>query len=254
MQTANDGKRFTKYRYVLKKEHVDYISRTDEGLVGNNIKSIKSFANLRYSLKRNVLNFYGAYLATCNIANLGKEISVNEYLHNGECEIELDGLKVKENAPFLPTKPILSPFAYENIVFSNVSMKEFIELKKEIRTKRGYIRTINKNGFPIKIYPKKMSYIKATEELTISEAEEKYELDYIDIVVDNTFVSFNGTVKLLNKGWSDYNGWDIKNNMVSLFDRRGYRYFKPVYWHKITINGYKAVDIKDFETRMKLIN
>ena len=254
MQSANDGKRFTKYKYILKKEQVNYISRTNEGLTGDNVKSLGSFANLRYSAKRNVLNYYQSYLATCNISNDGKEIEVNEYLHNGECIIDVDGLRTKENDPIIPKNPILSPYMYENVVFANVSIGEFIALKKAVRSKRGYIRTINNNGMPIKLYPKKMSYIKANEELTISEAEEKFEPDYIKITVNSKFVIFNGSLKLLKTKWTDNNGWEIKDNLVSIFDRRGYRYFKPVYWHRISINGVIFKTLNEFENTMKLIN
>jgi len=230
MTSNNDGVRFTEYTYTIPKEQIPYISRTNEDIVTNEIKSPETFANLRYSVKRNLINYYNSYMATCNLFKKEKEVTNTTYYHNGKATISNAGLTTTENQPILPTNPILSPYIYENMVYSNVDIIDFINLQKELRSKRGYVRSIDKNGNPIKVYPTKMTYKNLEKELTII-AEEKYEPVLMTIETYPNFILINNETRI------SHLEWNIIDNELSVYDSSMYRFYKPVFWYNVSING-----------------
>ncbi len=233
MTSNNDGVRFTEYTYTIPKEQIPYISRTNEDIVTNEIKSPETFANLRYSVKRNLINYYNSYMATCNLFKKEKEVTNTTYYHNGKATISNAGLTTTENQPILPTNPILSPYIYENMVYSNVDIIDFINLQKELRSKRGYVRSIDKNGNPIKVYPTKMTYKNLEKELTII-AEEKYEPVLMTIETYPNFILINNETRI------SHLEWNIIDNELSVYDSSMYRFYKPVFWYNVSINGALA--------------
>lgn len=246
MSSSNDGVRFTQFTYTIPKEQIPYISRTNEGIVTNEIKSPETFANLRYSVKRNLLQYYGAYMATCNLFRKEKEVTNTTYYHNGKATIEYGGFTTTENQNILPSDPILSPYIYENMVYANVDIMDFLNLQKELRSKRGFVRSIDKNGNPIKVYPMKMTYKDLDKELTIV-AEEKYEPIVMTIETSNNIITINNETKLYHLEWQ------IIDKQLHIFDRGRFRLYKPVFWYNVSINGAVADTINIFETWLKLI-
>jgi hypothetical protein len=247
MNANKNGVRFTEYVYTIPKEEVAYVSRTNEGVTTTtNVRSPETFANLMYSVKSNILKYYNSYLATCNLYNKEKAITTTSYLHNGEAIIVAYGETIKENQSIIPTNPILSPYMYENMVYCNVDIVDFINLQKELRSKRGYVRSIDKNGNPIKVYPTKMTYKNLEKELTIV-AEEKYEPVVMTLETSAMFTTINGETKVSHLEPR------IENNLLSVFDRGGYRLYSPVFWYNVSINGSLSETINILEDRLKLI-
>jgi hypothetical protein len=60
---------------------------------------------------------------------------------------------------------------YNNIVFKDVDFVDFIQLQNNIRSQRGFIRTIDNNEKVIKIYPVDMEYSLLEKELKIKREE-----------------------------------------------------------------------------------
>jgi hypothetical protein len=247
MTTNNNGIRYTQYTYTIPKEEIPYVSRTTEGITTtSNLKSPETFGNILYSIKRNVMNYYNSYLATCNMYHKEKAITNAFYKNNGEAIIVANGVTTTEKQDFVPSNPILSPYMYEAMVFANVEFIDSIELEKSLRSKRGYIRGIDKNGNPIKVYPTKMTYKNLEKELTII-AEEKYEPTLMTIETSSTFTTINKETKVYHLEWK------ITNNQLNVFDSGMFRLYQPVDWFKVSVNGAIPSTIKILEDGLRLI-
>lgn len=246
MTSNNDGVRFTQYTYIIPKEQIPYISRTNEGIVSENIKSPETFANLGYSVKGNVENYYSDYLATCNLYHKEKPITISEYKHNGECIISHNGKTIKENAPFTPINPILSPLMYSNMTFSNLYFDEYLLFIKELRSKRGYFRTIGNDGNPIKAYTKDLQYDALKKELTIT-AKGKYDPILMTITKDNAFLTINNETRLY------LFDAEIKDDKLYVYDANRQLLYKPVFYNMININGATTESINIFKEWVELL-
>ncbi len=246
MTSNSDGIRFTQYTYTIPKEQIPYVNRTNEGMVTENIKSPETFANLGYSVKRNVENYYSDYLATCNLYHKEKAITVTEYKHNGVCVIEYEGKTTKENKEFTPTKPILSPLMYNDMVFSNFYFDEFLLFINELRSKRGYFRTINNDGNPIKGYVKDLKYDPLKKELTIN-ARGKYDPIFMTITNQAKILTINNETKLY------LFEYEVKEDKIFVYDSNRQLLYRPVFFNQVSINGVATASKNEFEQWLTLL-
>lgn len=246
MSDRNDGVRFTQYTYKIPKEKVSFITRTNQEFTTSNLAGAENFNNLNYSVKRNIIRFYEQYLATANLFHKSQPISNSSYYHNTGGTISYNGLTTTENMDIIPQNPILSPYIFENMVYSNVDIIDFINLQKELRRVRGYVRGIDKNGNPIKVYPKKMTYKNLEKELTIV-GEEKYEPIVINLQTSSRFTTINDETKVSSLIW------ELEDNQISFFDRSGYRLYSPIFWYNLSINGTLSDTKNKLIDRLKII-
>jgi hypothetical protein len=229
---SNDGIRLTKYTYEIKKETIPLTNRTNEGFTSVlNLISPDKYSNLRYSVERNIRNFYNNYLATVNLYWKDKVLKNTFYKNNGDCETEYNGLRVKEKEDWIPTDPIVTPYMYENVIFANVDFSKFISLQNQIRTRRGFIRAIDNNKRVLKLYPIKMSYENKTRQLTIS-GQEKFESVYMTIVKQNGIITVNNETKLRKLKYKIEDDY-----YIVLYDLENYKLYNRVVWDKISVNG-----------------
>jgi len=235
ISSANDGIRLTKYTYEIKKETIPLTNRTNQGFdVVLNLISPERYSNLRYSDGRNIRNYWNRFLATVNLYHKDKPIKNTFYKNNGACETLYNGLRVIEKEDWIPTDPIVTPYMYENVIFANVDFAHFLNLQTEIRSRRGFIRTIDNNRRVLKLYPIKMSYENKTRQLTIS-GQEKFEKAYLTIVKKDGIITVNDENKL-RKLIYDPIALD-RDKQVILFDLEKQRLYNPVYWDVVSVNG-----------------
>lgn len=248
---ANDGIRVTKYTYEIKQETIPLTNRTNQGFnVVLNLISPERYSNLRYSVERNIRNYHNNYLATVNMYHADKPIKNTYYKNNGKCETEFAGLRVIEKEDWIPTDPIVTPYMYENVIFANVDFSRFIELQTQIRSKRGFIRTIDNNKRVLKLYPIKMSYENRTRQLTIS-GQEKFEKAYLTIVKANGLITVNDETRLRN---IIYDPIVLeRDKQVVLFDLERQRLYNPIYWNKVSVNNEIAQNIEELKSWLDLL-
>jgi len=245
--SGNDGIRATNYRYEITPSVTPFTMRTNQGFTAfNNLKSPNAYANLRYSVKRNILNYYNSYLATCSLYK--KEIAIlnSFYKNNGKCSTTYLNDTVIEDKSFKPTNPILSPFVYNNIVFANVEFEDFISLQNNIRVNRGYIRSIDKNSNVIKLYPMEMSYENLSKQLTIK-AEDKYEPSSMTISKQNKIITINSETKVLNLAY------EIVSEKLYIFDEVRQRLYNGVFWNLVSVNGAYPENLLQLEQWLDLL-
>lgn len=245
--STNDGLRLTKYEYEIKVGVIPLTNRTNQGFsYVLDLTSPERYSNLRYSVQRNIRNYYNSFLATVNLYWKDKQIKNTFYKNNGKCSTEYAGLAVIEKEDFIPTDPIVTPYMYEDVIFANVDFSDFIMLQNMIRTKRGFIRTIDNNNRVLKLYPIKMSYENKSRELNIT-GQEKYEKTYLKIVSGGGLITINNETKLRKLTY------EIEDNKVVLFDLERQRLYNGIYWDKVTINNQNAKTLEILKSLLDLL-
>jgi len=166
----------TDFEYTLNPLVNPFISYTNGGFTNiKNLVAEDKFANLRYSIRRNIDKYWKKYLSTCNLYKRTQPINNTWYKNNKYFTATYGGLTLTESDPISTGfyAPNLTPVLYNDVVFANVEFADFIQLQNDIRTTRGYITTYDNNGLEIKIYPVNMKYENLSKELTIK-GEEKF--------------------------------------------------------------------------------
>lgn len=229
---AGNGNRLTKYTYTLPMSVVPFTNYTNQGFSETSgLGSADNYSNRRYSIKRNIHNYYKSYLATANLYWKNNPLKNTWYKNNGDYTAKYDGIKLTEKADFVPDNPILSPALYSEIVFKNIHFPEFITLQSLIRSDRGFIRTIDNNDTVIRIYPIDMEYSLLEKELRIK-GEEKFEPATMTIEkLASGYILINGQTGILSILY------EIKGEQVFIYDENRYRLYNSVYWHEVSVNG-----------------
>lgn len=247
LSSANDGIRSTTYKYIISKDSIPFTNRTSEDITGINGLNIgDKFSNLRYSLKRNIENYYNSHIATANLWWKDKPLLNSIYKNNPDCTFTYDGITTVEGEGFVPKNPILSPFLYEEMVFANIEQWEWEKIQKLIRSKRGFFRTIDSKGKVIKIYPQKMKYSIGNEKITMT-AEEKYE------PIEMTINTNNPNYILINDTKIRKIDYEFIDDKLSIYDINRFRLFNPVYWFNVSVNGYVSKSQTELDNLLKLL-
>ena len=246
--SGNDGIRSTSYSYTLDKDFIPFTNYTNQGITAFNLQANESYSNLRYSIGRNIYNYWKEYIATCNLYWKDRKVINSWYKNNPTCTTVYQGKTIVEAEDFDTSliTPILSPFLYNQLIFANVEFEDYIELIKQIRTKRGFIRFIDNNKKVIRVYPVNIKWGVEKKELTIK-GEEKYEPTYMTIDTSNLFTLVNNETRIMNITW------DIVDDKLTLYDSNRFRLYNPVWWNEVSINGAKPISVAQLKEWLKLI-
>lgn len=246
--SAGDGTSLTKYSYTLSQSEVPFTNYTDEGFIETTgLNAPNSYSNRRYSIARNVHNYWKSYLATCNLYWKDKPLRNTWYKNNGDYTAKYNGIKLTEKADFIPDNPILSPILYNEMIFANVEFTDFIQLQNNIRSQRGYIRAIDNNMEVIKVYPIDMEFSLLEKKLTIK-AEEKFEPTSMTISTEFEYVLINNETRVQSLQW------EILNEKLYIYDENRFRLYNGVYWFEVSINSAIPNSIEQLENWLSLVN
>ena len=247
ISSIGNGNRPTKYTYELDQNLVPFTNYTDLGFTETeNLNAANSYSNRRYSAMRNIYNYWQSYLATCNIYWKNNVLRNTWYKNNGLYTAKYEGVKLTENADFLPSNPILTPMLYNDVVLSNVYFEDFIALQNSIRNDRGYIRTIDNTERVVKVYPVTMEYSLLEKELKIK-GEEKFEPISMTIETQADYILVNNETRILSLRW------EILNQKLYLYDQNRYRLYNGIYWNEVSINGAVPTTLTELKEWLKLI-
>ena len=231
LSTINDGARITAYSYTINKTQIPYTNYTNQGFTAiTGLNASDNYSNLRYSVRRNIENYWQNYLATCNLYWKEKGIKNTWYKNNGDCATTYNGLTLTEKSDIVPQNPILTPFVYDQVVFANVELSDFKTLQDRVRSQRGFIRTIDNNGRVIKLYPMRMKYAINSKELEIK-GEEKYESEYLKITTANAWITINDETTVYRLEYK------FEEEKVYLYDSNKQLLYNGCYWNNVSING-----------------
>jgi hypothetical protein len=151
---------------------VDLVIRTNEELdFTENIINSDNYANLRYSIKRN-MSYWFPYLATVGKFVPTKEIINSYFKSNGNAIIKFsyESESIKENASILISElsnlKILSQNIFETTIV--IEFEDMVNLMGKIQTERGYIEVDDHSGNIVKGYIVDLSHTWATNECKIT--------------------------------------------------------------------------------------
>ena len=245
---AADGIRQTKFTYFIAQSVIPYTNYTNQGFSSiENINGKDTYSNLRFSIRRNINNYWNKYLATANLYWKDKPLRNFWYKNNPDCTTTYLSDTVIEGSEINPNNPILSPVLYEDIVFSDVDFEDFITLSNFIRSVRGYIRAIDNNERVIKLYPVDVLYSLKDSTLSIK-AEEKYEPTSMTIAKLPSYIEVNGEVRVNSINYR------FEEQKLVLLDDSNQRLYNPVYWMEVSINGAIPESIEKLTEWLDLLN
>ena len=257
----------TNYNYSPNPTINPYTSYTDNNFtnINNSIINSDAFSNLRYSIRRNIENYWKKYLNTCNLYSRTLPISLSLYKNNKGFTATYNEITLKEGdnilTGFIDSTPNLSPFIYNDVVIYNVEYSDFIQLQNDLRITKGYIKVYDNNNLPILLYPINMKYENLSKELTIK-AEEKFTSSFIPTIETVSLSPSSGTSELsggtlLSDGYSEITQkgvvWDTSSNPTIALstktnDGTGYAAFTSLMSPLIQFTNYYA---KSYATNAK---
>lgn len=186
----------TTFQYYISPSVTSKVIRTDEGFnIIENISDGRNYANLRFSAKRNIINYYSKFLATASyyfdVADADRYRYINSlYKNNPDAITQLTGSDIiKEGDNFYAASPILTPDLYDVVLI--MTLQDFLDLMVKQRQYNGYITVLDTNELPIKGYIKKAVWIfksagANTADTFIGEVkatiEEKYQQFLLEII------------------------------------------------------------------------
>lgn len=244
---ANNGERTTQFTYIVSTTTAPFISWSNEGFSYiDGITDTENFANLRYTIKRNIVRFYNQYLATCNLF-AKKAIKNTSYKNNGTLALNYEGLQTVENEAFTPTTPLLSPYKHEIKLI--MDFNTFMQLQSKARNEKGYIRFIDANMHVVKGFIQEATFKNTDKngEMTAI-IEEKYEQSTVNIVYSGeSYIIINDEYRVHKLRY------EVDGEKIKLKDEHGLLLYNPIYWHKIAVNSAISTTKEELLGKLKLL-
>lgn len=245
--SANNGERYTNFEYYIKVADIDGVNWTDEEFTQiENVANPSDFSNLKFSIGRNVQNYYESVLASANIYH--KEVAVRNlfYKNNPDAITTFDGFTVREGENFVPQNPLLSAFLVTTTLIMTFDV--YYQLMQDLRSaSRGFIRCFSPEGNVLRVYPKDMRFRASAETFgTVTLVGQlKYEPFLINI---STVEQFN--LVLNNEYRTEFLRYEVKNNYFYIKDENGLLLYNRLAFDQIAINGAKANSVNQLRAML----
>lgn len=239
-----NGEADTGFQYFVGVNTVTYTNWTNQFFSSiQNIADGNNFSNLKFSIKRNIVNYYSQYLSTANLFKKENPIANTEYKNNPDAITVYNGLYIKEGESFIPANPILSPYQDECVFLMEFS--KYMQLENDLRNKRGFIRYIDANGVVTRGWASEMEFTNRMDEQGQLECkmEIKQEPDILKIFSDNQ----TGIIIINDFISTDKLDWNIDDlGYLRIFDETGKLLFTKTLFDRVSVNGVV------FDTRVLL--
>lgn len=247
-----DGEAAITFDYPL--TNVNLVISTNQNYTTiTGIDNTSTYANLDYSIKRNIIDFYPILGTACeNLA--GKKIKNTLFRVNGNLETQKVGeTSIIADSGDIDINTVISARKITKKKHNISVYCEYTKAKQLINdfdNNEGYISFTTINGRQIKGYPVKLDYVWRTEELDM-ELEEKAENYYL------TITKVFDTITVQEKGYISQTGlsyYEIFNNFVNLYNANEVRLNKNIIsFEFIAINGVFYTDLVDFTNALENI-
>ncbi len=221
--------------------------RESEGFdVVNNIPNTGGFANLKFTQKRNILNYYGSYLSTCCDVRQNETILNTFFKNNKKLQTSTDDspVTIEEGSDIQISElkdRILTP-----VMVKTSTVAKFEKVMNTINNlvkNRGFIRIKNNTDQEIDIYPTRINYTWATNLLEI-EGEQRF---INEPILDIT--SSNGIVITKRRGKPEkvHYGilFKIQDRDVKILDTNSLLLEEGIKFFDIRVNGKYATTIEE---------
>jgi hypothetical protein len=230
----------TSTTYIYQIYGIDLIRRTDEGFTNiANINNGDKFGNLRFTVSRNIINYYSEFNATSVLFATDKEITNRLYNNNPDAETTYEGVYVREGDPITPGEPIL----HNKLITTTIdcSLKEWIEFQNSLRSTRGYMSIYDSEGLIERIYVSEGEWLAETADKDDMgnyygsakiTGKQKYQPETISIFGEYGDITINDSI---TPSYYTYSVSDI--GKLTIFDSTGLELFVPVMFNRVTVNG-----------------
>lgn len=232
----------TTFTYNISPLVTSLMIRTSQGFSEiENIEDGNNYANLRYTIKRNIIKRYSSFLASCLLRASNKTVTNTLYNNNPAAITQIIGEDLlQESFSFIPQNPILDTGIHNTEVV--MSLKEFLDLRTGIRQHNGYITILDPTGLPIKGYVKSAKWTFDTDGrsmpddmLGVMEAvlEEKYEQFLVTLFgTGDGVVIMNNDTPIVNMRFEidEY-------EKLHIFDETGKRQYPGVPFNRVKVNS-----------------
>jgi len=239
VDAGNDDIRSTRFTYRVSATSIVGVSWSDQTLSVSGLANPEAYPNLRYSIQQSIRNYHQQYLATMNLYHPNAFLDNTKYLNNPNGIINglREGGEVREGFQNgIPlSEPILTPCMYEEITIvdpDKISLADWIQLSRDMRTIRGYITFENNDGHLKKVFGKSATFDKSVDALIIEQGEEKYEPVTINIVK-----LADGNVRVNNEWEVTKLKWQAVGLKYRIMDRENKLLYNPMFWERISVNG-----------------
>lgn len=237
----------TTFVYYISPIVTIYKNRTDEGFLSVfNIEDGGNYPNLLYTVARSVKNFWQRYLAAAQFYKKDQLIRKTSYKNNPDAITWFTGESdpLLEGGNFTALDPIVTPFLYD--VKLIMSLEDYFNLQRLQVEQKGYIRTWDSKGLPLRLFLRKSSFTilnKGWDDnilIGIAEAtgEEKFEPFLLTIFgVAGGMITINGETHPDNLTYIvDDNG------ILSIFDGIGKLLYSPTPYDRVRVNNSGQAD------------
>jgi len=233
------GNSFIKIKYYY--NDVSFVTRTNEGFIFNPLK----LQNARYSIKRNMVTWFGEYFSSCLIYS--KKDIINAYFKsNGAFSSQLDTevLPLVENATILYDSlpnPLITSKIYN--ITTVAEFQDVLDYMEAYKTSRGFVRCLDSNGRVLKGYVQKLDHLWAENKLKLV-LEEKFETQYLILTYDDGLLTVNDAQYNLSgvEHW-----WRFDNDLIKLYDEKNRPLCNYYKYNLVNLNGYT------FESKEQLL-
>lgn len=233
------------------------VARTDEGFgsITNDGANGEGFANILYSPKRNILNYWGAWLNTaCSFTQTGT-IRNTFFVNNPNLTSDFTSdpygsLREGDNIVVsdLNTR-ILSPYIYETSIY--IDFEEFQTIISNLRANRGFLRIADNNERVIMIHPQSLSYDVENNALEVI-GEQRFESDVIAITTQDGFIFINEAG--YDTDLIDRISWLFDGDFVYLYDNEGVLLTNRKRFDFISVNGSTFNEPEDLAEALENLN
>lgn len=244
----------TRYQYEAQ---ADYVNRTTEGFdIIDNLTNAEQFGNLPWTLKRIILNWYGEFNASNLIYADGGLIKNTLYNNNPDLITQFEGgAIIRESDSFTATGAILSTQLANCTIVT--SLKYWLETQERIRLERGFIRIMQPNGLPMKVYLKDGEFLAETAAIYPESnyfgsakivGEVKQEPAQMNIIGETGNITINNEITP--------SGYTFKIDSIgklSIFDATGRLLHIPVLYNSVSVNGSVATSKQQLGEWMVLL-
>lgn len=231
----------TRYEYEAK---ADYVNRTTEGFtIIDNLTNSGDFGNLLWTIKRVLIDWYSEFNASNLIYADGQLIKNTLYNNNPDLVTQYGaGEIIREGDSFTAKGAILSTQLVNCTIVS--SFKQWMSAQEKIRSQRGFIRIIQPNGLPLKVYLKDGEFLSETAAIYPDSnyfgsakiiAEVKNEPMQMSIIGVRGEITINDEITP--------SGYTFKIDGIgklSIFDATGRLLHIPVLYNNVAVNGVVA--------------
>lgn len=239
---SGDGFIQVKYYYT----NVPFQTRTNQGF----IQTDNSFLpNVRYSIKRNLVQTWGSYLKSMML--YAQTTIKNAYFkNNGAFTSQENGFSsFTENASIsysdLPTQIIDARMIDLTVVAEFDEVKTLLD---NYATSKGFIRAYDNNGRVVIGYAQKLGYTFKSKELELT-LERKYQPDTLVLSYASGILTVNG----LNYTVTPFTWWQFKNDFVQLYDNKNTPVTEFYKFNYVSLNGILYNSATDLQNALLML-